>query len=108
MIRRAFRMSIHPGHAAEYNGAINRSGRISSGRCSTTVSRRTRFSSTTRPTICSRYVEFESVAQWQAVAATDVCQRWWRHMSAIMPSNPDHSPIAQDLREVFHIDRAAS
>jgi L-rhamnose mutarotase len=29
-------------------------------------------------------------------------------MSAIMPSNPDHSPIAQDLREVFHIDRAAS
>ena len=23
---------------------------------------------------------------------------------ALMPGNPDHSPVARDLREVFHID----
>jgi len=51
------------------------------------------------------YVEVEDEARWAAIAATDVCQRWWRHMSAIMPANADHSPVAKELREVFHIDR---
>jgi L-rhamnose mutarotase len=25
-------------------------------------------------------------------------------MSELMPSNPDHSPVARDLREVFRLD----
>jgi L-rhamnose mutarotase len=50
------------------------------------------------------YVEIEDEARWNAIARTDVCQRWWAHMSDIMPSNPDHSPISRDLREVFHLD----
>jgi L-rhamnose mutarotase len=49
------------------------------------------------------YVEFDSEEQWAAIAATDVCQRWWRHMRDLMPSNPDNSPEALELREVFHI-----
>jgi len=50
------------------------------------------------------YVEIEDEARWAAIAQTEVCQRWWRHMGDIMPSNPDHSPVAADLKEVFHID----
>ena len=50
------------------------------------------------------YAEIEDEAQWAAIAQTEVCQRWWRHMGDVMPSNPDHSPVAADLREVFHID----
>ncbi|PTY06664.1 L-rhamnose mutarotase [Opitutaceae bacterium EW11] len=50
------------------------------------------------------YVEIEDEARWAAVANTDVCRRWWKHMSSIMPSNPDNSPVAKDLKEVFHID----
>jgi len=34
-----------------------------------------------------------------------VGQRWWRHMRDIMPANADDSPVARDLREVFHIGR---
>src|SRR4051794_36971003 len=49
------------------------------------------------------YVEFESDARWQAVADTEVCRRWWRHMREIMPANPDDSPASRPLREVFHI-----
>jgi L-rhamnose mutarotase len=49
------------------------------------------------------YVEIEDESRWAAVAETDVCRRWWRHMREIMPSNPDDSPISQQLREVFHI-----
>ena len=50
------------------------------------------------------YVEIEDEVRWQAIARTDVCQRWWKHMGDVMPSNPDHSPVASDLREVFHLD----
>ncbi len=49
------------------------------------------------------YVEVEDEARWNAIAQTEVCQRWWRHMGDVMPSNPDHSPVATDLREVFHL-----
>lgn len=49
------------------------------------------------------YVEFESEAQWQAIARTEICQKWWFHMRDIMPANPDNSPISMELREVFHI-----
>jgi L-rhamnose mutarotase len=51
------------------------------------------------------YVEFESEAQWNAIAATDVCQRWWAHMRDGMPSNPNNSPVSVSLEEVFHIER---
>ena len=51
------------------------------------------------------YVEFEDEARWAAVAETDVCRRWWRHMREIMPANADDSPVSRELREVFHIGR---
>lgn len=50
------------------------------------------------------YVEYESQFQWDAVSETPVCRRWWRYMSEIMPSNPDDSPVSEELREVFHIE----
>ncbi len=50
------------------------------------------------------YAEIEDERRWDAIAQTDVCQRWWAHMGDIMPSNPDNSPVSQQLREVFHLD----
>ena len=50
------------------------------------------------------YVEIEDEQRWSAIAETDVCQRWWKHMGDIMPANADSSPVATDLREVFHLD----
>ena len=49
------------------------------------------------------YAEIESEERWQAIAATPECRRWWQSMRELMPSNPDHSPVARDLREVFHL-----
>jgi L-rhamnose mutarotase len=48
------------------------------------------------------YAEVESDEQWAAIAATDVCRRWWASMRELMDSNPDGSPRTHDLREVFH------
>lgn len=51
------------------------------------------------------FAEVEDRAQWDAIAQTDVCQRWWRSMSAMMPSNADFSPVSRELQEVFRIER---
>ena len=50
------------------------------------------------------YVEIESEDRWAAIASTPICQKWWKHMGDIMPSNPDNSPVNLGLREVFHLD----
>lgn len=50
------------------------------------------------------YVEIEDEARHQAIAQTEICQRWWQYMSDIMPSNTDHSPEIVPLQEVFHLD----
>lgn len=50
------------------------------------------------------YVEVEDEERWEAIARTDVCQKWWAYMRDIMPSNADNSPISTSLQEVFHLD----
>ena len=49
------------------------------------------------------YAEIEDEARWNAIAQTAICRKWWAHMKDLMPSNPDNSPIAAGLREVFHM-----
>jgi len=50
------------------------------------------------------YVEVESDELWSSIAETSVCQRWWAHMKDLMLTNPDNSPVAEVLGEVFHLD----
>ncbi len=32
-----------------------------------------------------------------------VMQKWWKHMSDIMETNSDHSPVQVPLREVYYL-----
>ena len=32
-----------------------------------------------------------------------VMRRWWDYMADIMETNPDHSPLATDLKPVFYL-----
>lgn len=50
------------------------------------------------------YVEVVDEDQWAAIAQTEICQKWWKHMADIMPSNPDNSPQSTELNEVFHLE----
>jgi L-rhamnose mutarotase len=50
------------------------------------------------------YVEIEDGNRWDAIARTEACQLWWKHMKAIMSSNLDNSPKSKSLKEVFHLD----
>lgn len=50
------------------------------------------------------YVEIESEERWNAIAQTDVCQRWWHHMKDLMPANADNSPVSTELKQVFWLE----
>lgn len=49
------------------------------------------------------YCEVESEERWTAIADTEVCRRWWKHMQDVMHTNQDASPVSEELREVFYL-----
>jgi len=103
-VRRAFRMAVHTGQEAEY---ARRHQQIWREMEQTLIAHGVRTYSIYIDPVTSdlfAYVEFDNEERWQAVAATDVCRRWWRHMCDIMPSNADSSPVTTELREVFHLE----
>ena len=53
------------------------------------------------------YVEFQDELQWEAISRTEPCRRWWKHMSNIMPTNEDDSPVNRPLIEVFHLENSS-
>lgn len=52
------------------------------------------------------YVEIESEARWNAIAHTEVGQRWWLSMKDLLPTEPDNCPTTAPLLEVFHLFRS--
>jgi L-rhamnose 1-epimerase len=38
------------------------------------------------------------------LASKAIMRKWWDYMKDIMDTNPDNSPVAKDLVEVFHMD----
>lgn len=49
------------------------------------------------------YMEYESEEALGALAGTEVCQRWWRHMAPLMQVNADFSPVRNHTRQVFDL-----
>jgi L-rhamnose mutarotase len=104
VIRKAFRMSVHAGEAVEYERRHNPIWRELQDTLIRHGVRTYSIYLDPHTNDLFAYVELNSEAQWAAVAHTDVCRRWWRFMSEVMPANPDDSPISRELREVFHIE----
>ena len=103
MIRKAFVMQVHPDQHAEYE---RRHRPIWDELAQTLTAHGVHNSSIFLHAETSQlfaYAEIEDEARWNAIAATDVCRRWWAHMAAVMETNPDASPKATPLREVFHL-----
>lgn len=50
------------------------------------------------------YMEVRDDFDNARMAQHPIMRRWWDYMADIMEVNPDHSPVAIPLREVFHID----
>jgi L-rhamnose mutarotase len=104
MIRKAFLMSVHPDRHAEYERRHRPIWQELAELLTTHgVHNYSIFLDQTTSQLFG-YVEIEDEDRWAAIAHTPICRRWWSHMQDLMPSNPDHSPVARDLREVFHLD----
>ena len=104
MIRKAFVMSVNPGAEAEYEQRHQPIWPELEATLKTHGAHNYSIFLDTKTNHLFGYVEVEDEQRWTAIAQTDICQRWWAHMKDLMPTNSDHSPIADDLREVFHID----
>ena len=103
-MRRAFRMSVHPGKQGEY---ARRHQPIWPELEETLLAHGVGTYSIYLDAATSdlfAYVEFDTEEQWAAVAGTEVCRRWWGHMRELMPCHPDDRPVSRVLEEVFHID----
>lgn len=50
------------------------------------------------------YLEVPDISQYNAIAGTDICKKWWAYMKPLMKTNSDNSPVAVDLKEVFHLE----
>ena len=104
MLRKAFRMSVHPGREQEYERRHRpiwpelEKTLLDHGVLTYTI-----FLDPETHDLFG-YVEVESEERWAAIAGTDVCRRWWSHMKELMPANPDDSPVSRELCEVFHIE----
>ena len=103
MIRKAFRMTVHPDRHAEYARRHQPIWReLEDVLLAHGVSTYSIFLDDTTSDLFG-YVEIEDEARWDAVANTEVCRRWWRFMRDIMPAAADDRPVSRDLREVFHV-----
>ena len=49
------------------------------------------------------YAEVSDLKQWEEVANTDICRKWWDYMAPLMEVNEDNSPVSVELEEVFHV-----
>ena len=49
-------------------------------------------------------IDLKDTAKWDESADTAINRKWWDFMADIMETNPDNSPVAIDLHEVFHLD----
>ena len=104
MIRKAFKMAVHPDQHAEYKRRHNPIWReLEDTLHAHGVNTYSIFLDEQTSELFA-YVEFETEAKWQAIARTEICQKWWAHMREIMPANAENSPVSTELREVFHID----
>jgi L-rhamnose mutarotase len=37
-------------------------------------------------------------------SSNEIVKKWWKHMSDIMETHPDNSPVSVDLEQVFYLD----
>jgi L-rhamnose mutarotase len=104
-MRKAFRMSVHPGREADYARrhqpiwpeleAVLRAHGVREYSIFLDAETRDLFA----------YLDVDDEARWNAIAQTEVCRRWWASMRELMPSRSDDSPVSSELTEVFRLDR---
>jgi L-rhamnose mutarotase len=104
MVRKAFRMSVHPDRFDAYERRHNPiPAELERVLKAHGVHNYSIFLDPADGSLFG-YVEVEHPDRWAAIADTPECRRWWRFMRDVMPTDSNDVPKSTELREVFHID----
>jgi L-rhamnose mutarotase len=104
MHRNAFKMQLKPGHVAEYK---KRHDEIWPE-----LQKELRAAGISDYSI---FLDEETLALFAMQKLADnhtaaslpshpIVKKWWDYMAPLMETNPDKSPVAKPLHEVFHLD----
>lgn len=103
MIRKAFVMSVNPGCETEYQHRHDEIWPELQAELKKHGAHNYNIFLNQQTHQLFGFVEVDNEAQWDAMAETAVCQKWWKFMRDVMPTNPDNSPISMDLKPVFFL-----
>ena len=106
MIRKAFCMEVKPGKIDEYEKSHNPiSPELHAILKNHGIRNYSIYHHKTSNTLFG-YMEIEDEAKFNAIAQTDTCRKWWRHMKKFLVSDSKDNVKAREdeLREVFHME----
>jgi len=104
MKRRAFKMKLKPGCAAEYKKRHDEIWpEVKASIAKAGISDYTIFLDEETMTLFAvqKLSENNTV---EGLPRSAVTRKWWDYMKDIMECNPDNSPVRIPLKEMFHID----
>ncbi|MFV0528752.1 MAG: L-rhamnose mutarotase [Lachnospiraceae bacterium] len=104
MIRKSFKMHLNEGQAAEYEKRHNELWPEMKDMIHEYGGRNYSIFLDHETDTLFGYIELEDPDKWAQTPQTEINQKWWAFMADIMQTNPDNSPVAEDLTELFHLD----
>lgn len=104
MQRNAFKMKLKPGHAAEYKKRHDElwPELARELRAAGVSDYSIFFDEETLTLFAVQKLAPNNTAD--ALPQNPVVRKWWDFMAPLMETHPDHAPVCQPLREVFHLD----
>ncbi len=104
MIRKAFKMKINEGVAAEYKKRHNELWDEMKDMLHDHGGHNYSIFLDEETNVLFGYIEIEDETLWEKSSDTPINRKWWDFMADIMETNPDNSPVSTPLEEMFHLD----
>ena len=103
-MHKGFKMQLNPGLAAEYERRHNELWLEMVDMIHAHGGKNYSIFLDSDTNVLYGYIEIEDEELWKKSADTAINRKWWDFMADIMETNPDNSPVAQDLKLMFHLD----
>lgn len=104
MIRNAFKMKLKPGFEAEYKKRHDEIWpELSAALTEAGISDYSIFLDEETLTLFA-VQKLAAGHTADLLPSHPIVKKWWAYMADIMETNPDHSPVAVSLKEVFHAE----
>lgn len=103
-MRKGFKMKLYPGMAKEYERRHNLLWDEMKDMIHAYGGKNYSIFLDRETNVLFGYLEIEDEELWARSADTEICRKWWDYMADIMETNPDNSPVSEDLAAMFHLD----